>query len=89
MQNNLQLEENHKKKTNFVPDRFGCERFLFVLFCLLLFFNPLPICSQGEGNLISRFSPGAGGFGMICSGPLSNPPICPGSGGLGFQLTSA
>ena len=60
--------------------------FLFVLFVV---FNPFPICSQGVGNLISRFSPGAGGFGMIWSGPLLNPPICPGSGGWGFQLTCA
>ena len=55
----------------------------FWLVCLFVVFNPLPICSQGEGNLISRFSPGAGVFGMIWSGPLSNPPMCPGSGGDG------
>ena len=50
-------------KVYFVSDQFSVNG--FVLFCLLLFFNPLPICSQGEENLIPRFFPGAGGFGTI------------------------
>ena len=58
------LKENYCLiKVYFVPDQFSVNGFF--LFCLLFFFNPLPICSQGEGNLISRFSPGVGGFGMI------------------------
>ena len=73
-------------KVYFVPDQFSVNGFfLFYLVCCF-FFNPLPICSQGEGKLISRFSPGAEGFGMIWSGPLSDPPICPRSwGGGGFN----
>ena len=66
------LKENYCLiKVYFVVNQFSFNVFFFffcfVLFvgCFLFFFNPLPICSQGEGNLISRFSPGAGAFGMI------------------------
>ena len=62
------LKENYCLiKVYFVLDQFsvnGVFLFCFVLF-VGCFFYPLPICSQGEGNLISRFSPGAGAFGMI------------------------
>ena len=71
-------------KVYFVSDKFSVSGF-FLFWFVCFFFNPLPICSQGEGNLISRLSSGAGGFNMIWSGPLSNPPICPGSGGGGFN----
>ena len=49
----------------FVPDQFSVNSFFlfcFCFFCLFAFYNPF--CSQGEGNLISRFSPGARGFGI-------------------------
>ena len=59
----------------------------FWLVCLFVVFKSLANLFPGKGNLVSRFSPGAGGFGMIWSGPLSNTPMCPGSGGWGFQLT--
>ena len=72
-------------KVYFVHDQFSVSGF-FLFWFVCFFFNPLTICSQGEGNLISRFSSGAGGFAMILSGPLSNPPICPGSGGVGVSI---
>ena len=58
------LKENYRLiKVHFVPDQFsvnGFFLFCFVFFfaCCCYFFNPLPIYSQGEGNLIERFSPG-------------------------------
>ena len=60
------LKENYCLiKVYFVPDQFSVNGFFLFYFFLNCFFNPLPNCSQGEENLISRFSPGAGGFGMI------------------------
>ena len=61
----------------------------FWLVCLFVVFNPLPICSQGEGNLISRFSPGAGVLVWFDQGLCQIPLCAPGLGGWGFQLTSA
>ena len=60
------LKENYCLiKVYFVPAQFSVNGLILFCFVCCCFVNPLPICSQGEGNLISRFFPGAGGFGMI------------------------
>ena len=65
----------------------------FWLVCLFVVFNPLANLFPGGGEFDLKIFPRAWGFGMIWSGPLSNP-LCqcaPGLGGegWGFQLTSA
>ena len=59
------LKENYCLiKVYFVPDQ--CSVNGFCLFCLfvVVFFNPCQFVPRGE-ELISRFSPGAGGLGVI------------------------
>ena len=66
----------------FAPDQFSVNGFF--LFCFFAFFNPFS--SQGEGNLISRFSPGASGFGIWFDQDLRQAPLSvPGLGGGGFN----
>ena len=57
----------------------------FWLVCLFVVFNPLPICSQGEGNLISTFSPGLAILVWFDQGLCQIPLCAPGLGGGGFN----
>ena len=50
------------------------------------FLIPCQFVPRGREIWSQDFPPGAGGFGMIWSGALSNPPICPGSGGVGVSI---
>ena len=48
-------------------------------------FQSLANLFPGGGEFDLNIFPRVGDFGMIWSGPLSNPPMCPGSGGWGFN----